>query len=147
MERFDPQIARRIFRFLDERVAKLDDPRSIGEALKGSELGDLWKYRVGDYRIIAEIEDKLLQFDPVCPNKRKRTGQFGRDRHEVVNGLAVSQLDYLPDGLVELADIPARRCLLHHRANRAQHGDGSVAVSHDPMHRESRALDVRRRRI
>jgi len=57
----DPQIARRISRFLFERIAPLDDPRSIGDALKGSELGELWKYRVGDYRIIASIEDKLVR--------------------------------------------------------------------------------------
>ncbi len=60
LKQFDPQIARRINRFLFERVAQLDNPRSIGEALKGSELGELWKYRVGDYRIIASIEDKVL---------------------------------------------------------------------------------------
>lgn len=52
--------AKRITTFLHERVAKLDDPRSIGEALKGSKLGDFWKYRVGDYRIIASIEDEAL---------------------------------------------------------------------------------------
>jgi len=45
----DPQIARRISRFLFERLAHHENPRSIGEALKGSDLGDLWKYRVGDY--------------------------------------------------------------------------------------------------
>jgi mRNA interferase RelE/StbE len=61
LERLDPQIARRILRFLHERVALLDNPRSIGDALKGTELGDLWKYRVGDYRIIASIEDKLVR--------------------------------------------------------------------------------------
>jgi mRNA interferase RelE/StbE len=61
LDRLDPQIARRISRFLFERVARLQDPRSIGEALKGSELGELWKYRVGDYRIIASIEDKLVR--------------------------------------------------------------------------------------
>ncbi|MGO9339783.1 MAG: type II toxin-antitoxin system RelE family toxin [Terracidiphilus sp.] len=60
LDKLDPQVARRIVRFLFERVAQLEDPRSIGEALKGSELGELWKYRVGDYRIIASIEDKLL---------------------------------------------------------------------------------------
>ncbi len=53
--------ARRILRFLHDRVAKLDDPRSIGEALKGSELGDFWKYRVGDYRVIAHIEDSVVR--------------------------------------------------------------------------------------
>ncbi len=46
--------------FLHERVATLDDPRSIGEALKGSRLGAFWKYRVGDYRVIANIEDGAL---------------------------------------------------------------------------------------
>ena len=47
--------------FLHERVATLDDPRSIGEALKGSRLGEFWKYRVGDYRMIASIEDGALR--------------------------------------------------------------------------------------
>jgi mRNA interferase RelE/StbE len=60
LNRLDPQIARRINRFLFERIASLENPRSIGEALQGSELGDLWKYRVGDYRVIASIEDKLV---------------------------------------------------------------------------------------
>lgn len=58
--KLDPQIARRILAFLNDRVATLDDPRSIGEALKGSKLGAFWKYRVGDYRIIASIEDGAL---------------------------------------------------------------------------------------
>jgi mRNA interferase RelE/StbE len=61
MEELDPQVARRIFSFLHKRVAPLDDPRAIGEALKGSELGEFWKYRVGDYRIIASIEDNLVR--------------------------------------------------------------------------------------
>jgi mRNA interferase RelE/StbE len=50
LKQLDPQVARRITGFLFARVAALDNPRSIGEALKGTELGDLWKYRVGDYR-------------------------------------------------------------------------------------------------
>jgi mRNA interferase RelE/StbE len=41
-------------------VAKLDDPRSIGEGLHGSRLGEFWKYRVGDYRLISKIEDDRL---------------------------------------------------------------------------------------
>jgi len=60
-KQLDPPIARRLSRFLFERVASLKNPRSIGEALKGTEFGDLWKYRVGDYRIIASIEDKLVR--------------------------------------------------------------------------------------
>ncbi|TCU13385.1 type II toxin-antitoxin system RelE family toxin [Rhizobium sullae] len=54
-------VAKRVLAFLHERVAKLENPRLIGEALKGSELGDFWKYRVGDYRIIANIEDQTVQ--------------------------------------------------------------------------------------
>ena len=57
----DKTVAKRITAFLRERVAGLDDPRSIGEALKGSKLGAFWKYRVGDHRIIASIEDGALR--------------------------------------------------------------------------------------
>ena len=61
LDQLDPQIAQHILSFLVERVANLDDPRSIGEALKGSRLGEFWKYRVGDYRIISSIEDGALK--------------------------------------------------------------------------------------
>ena len=46
----DRQISRRILKFLNDRVTKLDDPRSIGQALQGPRLGEFWRYRVGDYR-------------------------------------------------------------------------------------------------
>jgi len=61
LAKLDKQIARRITTFLRQRVAVLDDPRSIGEALTGSRLGEFWKYRVGDYRIISHIEDSVLR--------------------------------------------------------------------------------------
>jgi mRNA interferase RelE/StbE len=61
LDRLDPQVARRIERFLYDRVAALQDPRLIGEALHGSKFGELWKYRVGDYRIICKIEDNILR--------------------------------------------------------------------------------------
>lgn len=57
LAKIDRAIAQRIVRFLRERLSVIDDPRSLGEALKGSRLGDFWKYRVGDYRIIAHIND------------------------------------------------------------------------------------------
>ena len=60
LDKLDPQIARRILGFLHARIAPLDDPRSIGEALKGEKFGNLWKYRVGDYRVISSIEDGAL---------------------------------------------------------------------------------------
>lgn len=61
LAKLDKQVARRILAFLRERVAVLDDPRSVGEALKGSRLGEFWKYRVGDYRIITNIEDGVMR--------------------------------------------------------------------------------------
>lgn len=71
LARLDKQLARRITVFLRERVAILDDPRSIGEALKGSKLGEFWKYRVGDYRIISSIEDGALRILVVRIGNRK----------------------------------------------------------------------------
>ena len=71
LNRLDQQIVRRINRFIFQRIAFLEDPRSIGEALKGTEFGDLWKYRVGDYRIIASIEDKLVRILVVRMGNRR----------------------------------------------------------------------------
>lgn len=61
LSKLDPQVARRILVFLHDRVSVLDDPRSIGEALKGSRLDEFWKYCIGDYRVIASIEDDAVR--------------------------------------------------------------------------------------
>jgi mRNA interferase RelE/StbE len=58
--KLDPKTARRVLKFISQRLANLDDPRSIGETLKGKKLGEFWKYRVGDYRIIVDIQDGEL---------------------------------------------------------------------------------------
>ncbi|MEO8504389.1 MAG: type II toxin-antitoxin system RelE/ParE family toxin [Acidobacteriota bacterium] len=60
LERIDRQDAQRIVVFLRQRVQTLDDPRALGEPLRGPELGKFWKYRVGDYRIICDLRDRLL---------------------------------------------------------------------------------------
>ena len=60
LDKLDSQPASRILKFLHERVANLDDPRTIGQALRGSRLGEFWKYRVEDYRLICRIEDAQL---------------------------------------------------------------------------------------
>lgn len=75
LDKLDPQVARRILSFLHGRVAVLDDPRSIGEALKGSKLGEFWKYRVGDYRIISSIEDGALRILVVKIGNRREVYQ------------------------------------------------------------------------
>lgn len=71
LAKLDQQVAKRITTFLGERVSKLRDPRSIGEALTGSDLGEFWKYRVGDYRIISKIEDGALRILVVRIGDRK----------------------------------------------------------------------------
>jgi mRNA interferase RelE/StbE len=60
LSKLDAQHAKRILKFLHERLAKLDDPRSVGKALQGAHLGEFWRYRVGDYRLICKIEDDRL---------------------------------------------------------------------------------------
>lgn len=52
--------ARRISVYLKNRISQLDDPRQLGKALKGSTLGSFWRYRVGDYRILCEMQDNKL---------------------------------------------------------------------------------------
>jgi predicted DNA-binding protein/mRNA-degrading endonuclease RelE of RelBE toxin-antitoxin system len=73
LRKFDKPAAKRItsFLFLGEPLASLDDPRSIGYALKGSEFGTFWKYRVGDYRLICEIDDGVLKvLDVIIGNRQ-----------------------------------------------------------------------------
>ena len=58
MRKLDKGVAARVFNELDE-IAKLEDPRSRGKALTGN-LAGVWRYRVGDYRILCDINDGRL---------------------------------------------------------------------------------------
>ncbi|MBN2400009.1 MAG: type II toxin-antitoxin system RelE/ParE family toxin [Candidatus Aminicenantes bacterium] len=57
--KLDRDIQRRIIRYLRDRIATENDPRRFGAPLR-RELSGLWKYRVGDYRLICRIERKKL---------------------------------------------------------------------------------------
>ena len=57
LRKLDRPLQQRLAGFLKTRVATLENPRDIGEALAGSKLGNYWKYRVGEWRIICHIED------------------------------------------------------------------------------------------
>ncbi|HDD2124123.1 TPA: type II toxin-antitoxin system RelE/ParE family toxin [Salmonella enterica] len=59
LRKMDKQNARRIVDFMDLRIAVAADPRKSGRPLKG-DLGEFWRYRVGDYRILCEIRDDEL---------------------------------------------------------------------------------------
>jgi mRNA interferase RelE/StbE len=59
LRKLDRQVAARIVRTLEERIAPLDDPRQIGSALVGEHAG-YWRWRIGDYRVVARIEDERI---------------------------------------------------------------------------------------
>lgn len=59
LHRLDRQVRKRILDWLDDRIEGCKDPRHFGEALRG-DLSGLWRYRVGDYRIICQIHDDRL---------------------------------------------------------------------------------------
>jgi mRNA interferase RelE/StbE len=59
LKKLDRAVAARIVRTLETRIAPLDDPRSIGAPLKGAHDG-YWRWRIGDYRVVARIEDARI---------------------------------------------------------------------------------------
>ena len=59
LRKLDRSVQRRIVDYMDERIALADKPRNHGHALPG-QFSRLWRYRVGDYRIVCRIEDERL---------------------------------------------------------------------------------------
>lgn len=70
-ERLERDAQRRIVRFLRKRIVPLENPRAIGEALHGKELGRFWKYRVGDYRLVCDIQHALIRVLALRVGNRK----------------------------------------------------------------------------
>jgi mRNA interferase RelE/StbE len=60
VEKLDRQTRHRLRVFIHERLANLEDQRNTGSALKGSKLGNVWRYRVGGYRIVCDLRDQRL---------------------------------------------------------------------------------------
>ena len=59
LQRLDRATAQRIRNYMIQRVAALEDPRLRGQVLTGN-LRGLWRYRVGNYRVICDIQDEVL---------------------------------------------------------------------------------------
>ncbi len=59
LDKLDRETRLQITSYLFQRVAVEPDPRLLGKALTGN-LKGYWRYRVGDYRIICEIENHEL---------------------------------------------------------------------------------------
>ena len=60
LKRLDKPVAQRVLDYMDERVAVLVDPRAAGKNLVGPRMGSYWRYRVGDVRVICDVQDEVL---------------------------------------------------------------------------------------
>lgn len=60
LRKLDRSVQQRLLGFLKQFVATLDNPRDLGEALAGARLGNYWKYRVGDWRIVCDIQGRRI---------------------------------------------------------------------------------------
>lgn len=74
LRKLNKQMAQRIMDFMDERIAGQGNPRSTGKALTGP-LGGFWRYRVGDFRVICEIQDAALRVLVVRLGNRREVYQ------------------------------------------------------------------------
>ena len=70
LKKLGRQAQKEILAYLDERVTGKEDPRRFGKALH-ADLAGLWRYRVGDYRILCQIRDGQLLVLVVSVGHRK----------------------------------------------------------------------------
>ena len=71
LKKLDTRMARRVMDYMDDRVAVSDDPRRFGQALSGP-LGSLWRYRIGDCRVVCDIQDEVLRVVVVRIGRRDK---------------------------------------------------------------------------
>jgi mRNA interferase RelE/StbE len=69
-KKLDQTVLKRIIRYLEERIAPSENPRDFGKPLRGAKLG-VWRYRVGDYRILCHIEDEKVTVLIISVGHRK----------------------------------------------------------------------------
>lgn len=69
LKKMDKQVQRLIISYMD-KIALLEEPRSRGKALSAN-LRGFWRYRVGDYRILCQIQDEKIVICVVDINHRK----------------------------------------------------------------------------
>lgn len=70
LKKLDKPIANKIVKWLDERILSGVNPRLWGKQLKGTMLGDMWRYRVGDYRVLCLIKDHIVTIEVVSVGYR-----------------------------------------------------------------------------
>ena len=74
LDKMDPQARPRLLKYLNERIAPLEDARSLGGPLLASQFFGYWRYRVGDYRITCDIQDDELHILIVKVGNRRGPG-------------------------------------------------------------------------
>lgn len=70
VRKIDKNTQKKIREHIEKKIAKLENPRDIGKPLKGN-FGELWRYRIGDYRIICEIKDEEISILVIHIGHRK----------------------------------------------------------------------------
>ena len=70
LRKLDKAAARPILDFMEERIATAKDPRGTGKALHGP-LGNFWSYRLGDFRVICDIQDVAVRILVIRIGNRK----------------------------------------------------------------------------
>jgi len=58
LQKLDKAVVRQILDYMEE-ISKLEDPFTRSSGLSGN-LAGLWRYRVGDYRVICDIQAKVV---------------------------------------------------------------------------------------
>ena len=71
LARIDRLWRRRILEHLRDDIAPMANPRERGKALTG-DLAGLWRYRVGDYRVVCDIQDRIRVISVVRVAHRSR---------------------------------------------------------------------------
>ncbi|ETY75390.1 type II toxin-antitoxin system RelE family toxin [Lactiplantibacillus fabifermentans] len=68
-EKLDIQVQKRIVKWLDSHIEGASNPRIWGKVLEG-DLGTFWRYRIGNYRLVTQINDRVLEVVVVKAAKR-----------------------------------------------------------------------------
>jgi mRNA interferase RelE/StbE len=71
LRKLDRPVARHILNYMDDEIAPLENPRTRGKALSGP-LGKLWRYRIGDCRVLCEIQDSIMRILVVEAGHRRQ---------------------------------------------------------------------------
>lgn len=71
LKKFDNQVSKKVIKWLESRILPGVDPRLWGKQLKGSACGEMWRYRVGEYRVLCLIKDNIVTIKVVSIGHRK----------------------------------------------------------------------------